>query len=117
MPNSTNSTLTGTSGNDTLSGGGGNDTLSGGAGNDILDGGAGDDILDGGTGYDTLLGGSGADTLIYKGFENQYRLGASYSSTVNGFTVTGGTFNNTSSASTAFGGYDLYNGGSGAVAA
>jgi hypothetical protein len=118
MPDTpTSSTLTGTSGNDILSGGGGNDTLTGGAGNDILDGGAGNDILDGGTGYDTLLGGSGADTLIYQGFENQYLLGASYSTTASGFSITGGSYTNTSSSTAGFGGYDLYNGGSGAVAA
>ena len=84
-------TLSGTSGSDTLIGGSGSDTLSGGAGSDYLNGGSGSDILDGGSGYDTLLGGSGSDILIYRAWENPY--------------------NQTSYAT-----YDVYNGGTGAVA-
>src|SRR5882757_6313588 len=83
-------TLTGTSGSDNLVGGSGNDTLSGGAGSDRLNGGAGDDTLNGGSGFDTVLGGSGSDTLIYKAYENQYILGAAYTSTSTSFQLTSG---------------------------
>ncbi|WLA51718.1 Ig-like domain-containing protein [Bradyrhizobium elkanii] len=120
--------LTGTSGSDNLVGGSGDDALSGGAGNDRLNGGSGDDILNGGSGFDTVLGGSGTDTLIYKGFENQYVLGGTYSVTSAGFSLSGGTVwsgtdqtvlgtvsNQTVVAGNAFQGYDSYDGGNGAV--
>src|SRR5688500_5342481 len=83
-------TSVGTGDNDTLVGGSGNDTLSGGAGTDSLNGGSGIDILDGGSGYDKVLGGSGSDTLIYRAWENAY-------------------------LQTSYTGYDVYNGGTGAV--
>ncbi|MGX1321793.1 hypothetical protein AB7M17_005246 [Bradyrhizobium sp. USDA 377] len=120
--------LTGTSGSDNLVGGSGDDVLSGGAGNDRLNGGSGDDILNGGSGFDTVLGGSGTDTLIYKGFENQYVLGGTYSITSAGFSLSGGTVwsgtdqtvlgtvsSQTVVAGNAFQGYDSYDGGNGAV--
>lgn len=59
----TNDTMTGTSGTDTLNGGGGTDTLSGGAGNDTMNGGAGNDSLSGGKGIDTESGGAGGDHI------------------------------------------------------
>src|SRR5437764_7370578 len=113
-------TLTGTAGNDTLIGGSGNDTLSGGAGNDFLNGGSGNDTLDGGTGFDTLLGGSGADTLIYKAYQNEYILGATYTTTgTYTGTLSGGTYYDNGAALTGavrFVGYDSYDGGNGTVA-
>ena len=95
--------LTGTLGDDKLVGGSGDDILSGGAGNDFLNGGSGNDVLDGGSGIDNVLGGSGADTLIYRAFENQWLIGAAYTSTPTQFSVVGGTgqYQNTSAA-----GYD-----------
>src|SRR5438105_5665417 len=126
-------TLTGTSGSDNLVGGSGNDILSGGAGSDRLNGGSGNDTLNGGSGFDIVLGGSGSDTLIYKAYENQYLLGASYTSTSTTFQYTGGgvvwsgtdqTALQTTSgtvptqtlvAGGTFGGYDSYDGGNGAV--
>ncbi|MHC2825684.1 phage-related protein [Bradyrhizobium huanghuaihaiense] len=120
--------LTGTSGSDNLVGGSGADVLSGGAGNDRLNGGSGDDILNGGSGFDTVLGGSGTDTLIYKGFENQYVLGGTYSITSADFSLSGGTVwsgtdqtvlgtvsSQTVVVGNAFQGYDSYDGGNGAV--
>jgi VCBS repeat-containing protein len=83
---------TGTSGSDTLVGGSGADVLNGGAGNDSLNGGSGNDILDGGSGNDVVSGGSGSDTLIFRAYENHW-----------GTTVFSGA------------GYDIYNGGTGAV--
>src|SRR5437868_2918008 len=104
-------TLIGTSSTDNLVGGSGNDTLSGGAGNDSLNGGSGNDTLDGGSGIDTVLGGSGTDTLIFKAYENQYRLGATYvaGSGVLPGTLSGGTiYDNGAAAGTSFSGYDIY---------
>src|SRR5436190_17694277 len=126
-------TLIGTTGSDNLVGGSGNDTLSGGGGSDRLNGGAGSDILNGGSGFDTVLGGSGSDTLIYKAYENQYLLGATYTSTSTSFQYTGGGVLGSGTDQTAlqtttgtvptqtlvaggtFGGYDSYDGGNGAV--
>ena len=102
--------LTGTGGNDNYVGGSGNDTLSGGAGDDRLNGGSGLDTLDGGSGFDTVLGGSGTDKLIYKAFENQWVIDGSYNA-INQ-TLTGGTY---STGGTSFTGYDVYDGGNGAV--
>src|SRR5437868_77491 len=122
-------TLTGTSGSDNLVGGSGNDILSGGAGSDRLNGGAGNDTLNGGSGFDIVLGGSGSDILIYKAYENQYLLGAGYTSTSTSFQYTGGgtVYSGTDQttlglvptqtlvAGGTFGGYDSYDGGNGAV--
>ena len=108
-------TSSGTGGNDTLIGGSGNDTLSGGDGSDFLNGGSGTDTLDGGSGIDKLLGGSGADRLIYKAFENQWLIGASYVSTGTSFSASGGTYESEDGGITAYTGYDTYDGGSGAV--
>ncbi|WP_352813184.1 cadherin domain-containing protein, partial [Mesorhizobium sp. M0387] len=119
-------TATGTSGNDNLVGGSGVDILSGGAGDDRLNGGSGDDILNGGSGFDTVLGGSGTDTLIYKAYENQYRLGSTFTSstqTVTGGTLYSGTDQTTNGivptqtllGGTTFSGYDSYDGGNGAA--
>ncbi|WP_197018374.1 Ig-like domain-containing protein, partial [Sphingomonas sp. URHD0057] len=106
-------TLNGGSGNDNLVGGSGDDFLSGGAGSDTLNGGSGNDVLDGGSGIDKLLGGSGADTLIYKAWENQWRVGATATSTSTSFSVSGGSYQN--AGTSGFSGYDNYDGGSGAV--
>ncbi|MBR1298600.1 VCBS domain-containing protein [Bradyrhizobium sp. AUGA SZCCT0042] len=113
-------TLNGGSGSDNLVGGSGNDTLYGGAGDDRLNGGSGSDTLDGGSGFDNLLGGSGADTLIFKAYENEYRLGATYvagSGALPG-TLTGGILydNGGAKSGTSFVGYDNYDGGNGNVA-
>src|SRR5689334_18166504 len=113
--------LTGTAGSDTLIGGSGNDTLSGGAGNDYLNGGSGADTLDGGSGFDTLLGGSGSDLLIFRAYENEYILGASYTAGAAPYTGTlsGGTIYDNGvaqSGAVSFAGYDTYDGGNGTVA-
>ncbi|MGH9194752.1 MAG: calcium-binding protein, partial [Acidimicrobiia bacterium] len=55
--------LEGTDGDDTICGGGGNDTIIGGAGNDLIKGQRGHDILRGGAGDDDLRGGRGRDSL------------------------------------------------------
>ena len=91
-----------TDGNDKLIGGSGADAMSGGDGNDYLNGGSGSDVLDGGSGFDTVLGGSGADTLIYRAWENQYRIGNV-------------VYDADGSVGSSFTGYDVYDGGSGAV--
>ncbi|MDX8435285.1 Ig-like domain-containing protein [Mesorhizobium abyssinicae] len=119
-------TTIGTNSSDNLVGGSGDDVLAGGAGDDRLNGGSGDDILNGGSGFDTVLGGSGTDTLIYKAYENQYRLGSTFTSSTQ--TVTGGTLysgtdqtasgtvpTQTALSGTTFTGYDTYDGGNGAV--
>ncbi|MBA1145393.1 cadherin domain-containing protein, partial [Mesorhizobium neociceri] len=119
-------TTIGTGSNDNLVGGSGVDILSGGAGDDRLNGGSGDDVLNGGSGFDTVLGGSGTDTLIYKAYENQYRLGSTFTSstqTVTGGTLYSGTDQTTNGivptqtllGGTTFSGYDSYDGGNGAV--
>src|SRR3954467_12871408 len=118
MDASGTTTLTGTAGNDTLIGGSGNDTLSGGAGSDYLNGGSGADTLDGGSGFDTVLGGSGADTLIFRAYQNEYVLGATYSTSTAPYTGTlsGGTLYDNGvaqSGAVAFKGYDNYDGGNG----
>jgi len=105
----------GTDGNDTLIGGSGSDTLSGGDGSDFLNGGSGSDTLDGGSGTDRLLGGSGSDRLIYKAFENQWLIGADYTSAATSFSVSGGTYETDGGGITAYTGYDTYDGGSGSV--
>src|SRR5437868_3584015 len=121
MDASSTTTLTGTAGNDTLIGGSGNDTLSGSAGNDFLNGGSGNDTLDGGSGFDTLLGGSGTDLLIFRAYQNEYILGASYTTGTAPYTgsLTGGTIYDNgaaqSAASIGFSGYDNYDGGNGTV--
>ena len=98
-------TLSGTSGSDTLTGGSGDDLLEGGAGSDSLNGGSGSDTLDGGSGLDTVKGGSGSDTLVFKAWENQYLAG-------DGGVYQAGAL----TGSSAFTGYDAYDGGSGSVA-
>lgn len=107
--------LAGTSGNDQLVGGSGDDILSGGAGSDSLNGGSGNDILDGGSGTDIVQGGSGSDTLIYKAFENQWLIGASYTSSSTQYSIIGGTGTYANGGTTGFTGYDQYNGGSGSA--
>src|SRR5262245_10864643 len=107
-------TSTGTSGNDNLVGGSGSDILSGGAGTDRLNGGSGSDILDGGSGFDTVLGGSGADLLIFKAYENEYRLGGTFTGTG----LVGGTIYDNGqglTGATTYAGYDNYDGGNGSA--
>jgi hypothetical protein len=110
MGTSGTTTLTGGAGSDTLIGGSGDDYLTGGGGSDFLNGGSGSDTLDGGSGIDTLLGGSGSDTLIYKAWENQWLIGSTVTSSGTSFSVSGGSYENTTGSS--FTGSDLYNGGS-----
>src|SRR4051794_13355583 len=129
---------------DNLVGGSGSDILYAGAGDDRLNGGAGDDTLNGGSGYDTVLGGSGSDTLIYKAYENQWIIGATFNATtqqlmsgtatqevgtdqtlmtgtlaapVSWSTASNGTTSGTivSTSTATFQGYDNYDGGNGAV--
>ncbi|KLK92625.1 hypothetical protein AA309_13070 [Microvirga vignae] len=116
-------TTTATDGNDKMIGGSGADSLSGGAGTDSLNGGSGADTLNGGSGLDTVLGGSGADTLIYKAYENQWLIdGEVYTGNDQTFTLTStGTIawdqpsSGTTVGATSFSGYDVYDGGNGAV--
>ena len=100
--------LPGTTGSDNLVGGSGDDTLYGAAGNDRLNGGSGTDTLDGGSGIDTLLGGSGTDTLTYQVAQNQWL-------STGGVVVGNEAGTPTVPTLAVFSGFDIYNGGSGAV--
>src|SRR5882757_3966595 len=111
-------TLIGTSGSDNLVGGSGNDTLLGGAGSDRLNGGSGSDTLDGGSGFDTVVGGEGADLVIFRAYENEWRLGGTYTNAGVPQLAGGTIYDNgvAQTSSTTFLGYDTYDGGNGASA-
>jgi hypothetical protein len=69
-----------------------------------VNGGAGNDTLDGDAGIDKVMGGAGSDLLIFDAAENQYIL--------NGKVYDANTF---LEGATGFTGYDVYDGGTGAV--